>query len=81
MSIFSKKIKISSEEQLQQSISQAFGGVSLWNLCRGNFDFLVNAVKDGSTAVITSALRKINRYSPENLDKMLSIQQKYQNGE
>ena len=79
MSIFNKKPKISSEEQLCQSISQAFNGASLWNLCRGNFDFLVNAVKDGSASVITSALRKIDRYSPENLEKMLSIQQEYQN--
>lgn len=76
MSIFKKKSKVTSEEKLYQSISQFFGN-DLWNLCRGNYDFFVNAIKDGSASQITSALRKIDKYSSENLEKMLSLQEEY----
>jgi hypothetical protein len=77
MSIFKKKPQPTPDDKLKESISHFFEK-DLWDLCRGNYDFLVNAVKDECSQSIAAALHKIGKYSPENLTAMIKIQTEYQ---
>ena len=80
MGFFKSKSKKTPEETLEEGILVQLklgAEKTLLDVCRENPKFLIEAVKTGSADKITAALRKVGRFSPENLEDLYELHEQY----